>query len=141
MPDIAMQTEAAVSPEDTYRALTTSEGVAGWWTDRSSVTGTVGEVDRFHFPGAPASWDMRVERAEPGTLLSWHCVGGRPQWIGTDIRWTLQPIKNGTLILFDHEGFAEIDSLFRIVTLGWAKVILRLGAYLNTGTPDPIFTH
>jgi uncharacterized protein YndB with AHSA1/START domain len=141
MPDIAMQTEVATSPEDTYRALTTSDGVAGWWTDRSSVAGAVGGVDRFHFPGAPMSWDMRVEQAEPGKLLAWHCLGGPPQWVGTDVRWTLQPIEAGTLVLLDHEGFAEVDAMFRIVTLGWAKVVLRLNDYLATGTPNPIFTH
>jgi len=87
------------------------------------------------------SWDMRVEQAEPGKLLTWHCIGGPPQWIGTDVRWTLQPTLDGTLVLLDHNGFAEVDPMFRIVTLGWAQLLLRLRDYLQTGTPAPMFQH
>jgi uncharacterized protein YndB with AHSA1/START domain len=139
MPDIAMQIDAAATADAAYRALTTTDGVAGWWTDRNETTAAIGAVDRFHFPDAPMSWDMRVEQAEPGKLLAWHCVGGPPQWIGTGVRWTLQPTQDGTLVLLDHTGFAEVDSMFRIVTLGWAQMLLSLREYLQTGTPAPFF--
>lgn len=144
MPDIAMQIDVASSAEAAYRALTTTEGVAGWWTDRNETSGIAGQVDRFHFPGVPVSWDMRVEQAEPAKLLAWHCVGGPPQWVGTDVRWTLQPASDGpdgTLIVLDHTGFTEIDPMFRIVTLGWAQMLLRLRDYLQTGTSAPFFQH
>lgn len=141
MPDIAMQIDVAAPADAAYRALTTTDGVAGWWTDRNETSGVTGEVDRFHFPGVPMSWDMRVEQAEPGKLLAWQCVGGPPQWVGTGLRWTLQPADEGTLVLLDHTGFAEVDSMFRIVTLGWAQLLLRLRDYLQTGTPAPFFQH
>jgi uncharacterized protein YndB with AHSA1/START domain len=150
MPDIAMQIDVAASAEAAYRALTTTDGVAGWWTDRNETSGVTGQVNRFHFPDAPVSWDMRVEQAQPAKLLAWHCVGGPPQWVGTDVRWTLQPAPDGAdgadgadgiVILFDHTGFAEVDAMFRIVTLGWAEMLLRLRDYLQTGVPAPYFRH
>jgi hypothetical protein len=45
------------------------------------------------------------------------------------------------VVLLDHTGFAEVDSMFRIVTLGWAQMLLRLQRYLMTGTPAPFFQH
>jgi uncharacterized protein YndB with AHSA1/START domain len=132
-------------PDATYRALTTTGGVAGWWTDRNETFGVTGQVDRFHFPGVPVSRDMRVEQAEPGKLLVWHCIGGPPEWVGTEVRWTLQVTRQATsdvtLVLLDHTGFAAVDSTFRTVTLGWAQMLLRLRDYLRTGTPTPFFQH
>jgi hypothetical protein len=96
-------------------------------------------VDNFWFPGMPVAWEMRVDVAEPEKLLAWHCVGGPPQWVDTDVRWTLEPAGQGTRLLFDHTGFAAKDENFRIVTLGWAQMLLRLQSFAQTGTPVPFF--
>ncbi|HYV32355.1 MAG TPA: SRPBCC domain-containing protein [Candidatus Binatia bacterium] len=89
------------------------------------------------FPYLPMSWDLR---AESGELVAWHCLGGPPGWIGTDIRWTLSGTDTGTVVVLDHTGFAQVDAEYRIVTLGWAQMILHLKKYLETGEPTPFFT-
>ena len=38
------------TPEKVYDALTTVEGLAGWWTDDTSGTEDVGGVLEFRFP-------------------------------------------------------------------------------------------
>jgi uncharacterized protein YndB with AHSA1/START domain len=139
--DIAMEIEIEAAPEAVYSMLTTTDGVAGWWTTRNETSGVPGRVDRFWFPGMPESWDLRVEAAEPAKLLAWHCVGGPPPWIGTDVRWTLEATPSGTRLVFDHTGFADKEGMFRIVTLGWARMLLRLREYAQSGTPTPFFTH
>ena len=142
MADIALQIDIAADPADVYTALTTTDGVAGWWTTRNETSSTVGEINRYYFPDAPFSWDMRIDAAEPGSLVSWHCIGGPPPWIGTDIRWMIRAKpEGGSLVVFDHTGFAGIDETFRIVTLGWAEMVLRLRDYLESGKPVPYFTH
>jgi uncharacterized protein YndB with AHSA1/START domain len=141
VPDIAMQFDADVPADAVYRALTTTEGIAGWWTDRNRTAGVAGGVDTFDFPGAPMSYEMRVDQAEPAKLLSWHCVAGPPAWVGTDVRWTIRPSDGGTTVLLDHTGFGEVDSMFRIVTLGWAQMIIKLKQYLESGKADPFFRH
>ena len=140
MADIAIQIDTAADPAATWTALTTTEGVAGWWTTRNQTSGTVGEVDRMWFPDAPMAWELRVDEAVPGKVLARHCVGGPPQWIGTDVRFGLEPApQEGTRILLDHTGFAKVDEMFRIVTLGWAQMLLRLKQYLDSGRPAPFF--
>jgi uncharacterized protein YndB with AHSA1/START domain len=139
MPDIAMQIEVDAPADALYRALTTTEGIAGWWTDRNNTAGVPGKVDTFEFPGTPLTYRMRVDQAEPGKLLSWHCQAGPPAWDGTDIHWILQPSGDGTLVVFDHTGWGEIDTMFRIVTLGWAQMIMALKRYAETGEADPFF--
>jgi uncharacterized protein YndB with AHSA1/START domain len=132
--------DIAAPPDAVYAALATTEGVAGWWTTKNETTGTVGDTNRYWFPGAPMSWDLRVEEARPAGSVAWHCVGGPPAWIGTDIRWTLSPTEGGTLVVFDHTGFAEVDAEYRTVTLGWAQMVLHLKKNLETGEPTPFFS-
>ena len=141
MADIAIQIDTTADPAATYTALTTTDGVAGWWTTRNQTSGTVGEVDQMWFPDAPMAWELRVDEAVPGKVLARHCVGGPPQWIGTDVRFALEPApQGGTKILLDHTGFAGVDEMFRIVTLGWAQMLLRLRQYLDNGRPAPFFS-
>jgi hypothetical protein len=64
-----------------------------------------------------------------------------PQWIGTDVRFALEPApQGGTRVLLDHTGFTQVDEMFRIVTLGWAQMLLRLKQYLDSGQPAPFFS-
>src|SRR6266540_7281340 len=74
--DVAMQIDIAAEPATVEAALTTTEGIAGWWTTRNQSTATVGETSRYEFPGMPMSWDMKVTEAVPGQVLGWHCTGG-----------------------------------------------------------------
>jgi len=141
MADIAMQVEVAAAPGDAYQALTTTDGVAGWWTTRNETSGVVGKVNRYWFPDAPMSWDLEVAEARPGEVLRWRCVGGPPEWIGTQVQWTLRPSEKGTVVLLDHTGFEEVGTMYRNVTFGWAQMLDRLQRYLATGTPAPYFEH
>jgi uncharacterized protein YndB with AHSA1/START domain len=140
MPDIAMQIGIAAEPDTVYRALTTTEGIAGWWTTKNETAAKAGQTDRYWFPGVPMSYDMRVTHAEPDKALAWECVAGPAAWIGTSVRWMLAPGPDGgTLVLLDHTDFAAVDAMYRMVTLGWAQMILRLKEYAETGKPTPFF--
>ena len=39
----------------------------------------------------------------------------------------------------DRVGFPAVDDMFRIVTVGWAQVLLSLKAHLETGVRKPFF--
>ena len=138
MPDILMQFDVAAEPAAVFDALTTKQGLAGWWSTRAEVSSGIGQVVKVSFPDAPMTWDLRiVDSAEPDRL-GWHCVGGPPQWINTDIAFGLgKKPEGGTLVLFDHRGFAKADAMFRIVSYHWAHILGRLASYAETGKPAP----
>jgi uncharacterized protein YndB with AHSA1/START domain len=123
-----------------YAALTTRDGITGWWTSRAEVPGTgVGDVLRMSFPDAPMTWDMRVDRVDAPALLEWACIGGPPGWEHTRVTWSVAATDAGAVVRLDHSGFASVDDMFRIVTVGWSQVLLSLKAYAETGVRKPFF--
>ena len=124
-----------------YAALTTQDGITGWWTSRATVPGAdVGDLLRMSFPDAPVTWDMRIEKAEAPALVGWDCVGGPPGWSSTRVVWALEPADGGVVVRLDHAGFPAVDDMFRIVTVGWAQMLLSLKAYLESGVRKPFFS-
>jgi uncharacterized protein YndB with AHSA1/START domain len=123
-----------------YLALTTQDGITGWWTSRAEVSGAaVGDVLKMSFPDASFTWDMRVDRVDTPTLVEWDCIGGPPGWDKTRVRWGVQAAETGVVVRLDHTGFAAVDDTFRIVTVGWSQMLLSLKAYLETGVRKPFF--
>jgi uncharacterized protein YndB with AHSA1/START domain len=123
-----------------YTALTTQDGITGWWTSRASVPGAnVGDVLKMSFPDAPFTWDMRIDQVDQPVRLEWECVGGPPGWEKTRVVWGFEGTDAGVVVRLSHEGFAAVDDMFRIVTVGWAQMLLSLKAYLETGARKPFF--
>lgn len=129
-----------VDPAAAYAALTTHDGITGWWTSRAEVPGAdVGDVLKMSFPDAPITWDMRVAAADAPARVEWNCVGGPPGWPGTGVRWMIEKTDAGVVVRLDHTGFPSVDDMFRIVTVGWAQMLLSLKAYLESGHRKPFF--
>ncbi len=123
-----------------YAALTTQDGINGWWTSRAEVPGAdVGDVLKMSFPDAPMTWDMRVDRSEPSSRVEWACIGGPPGWDGTRVVWDIEAADDQTVVRLDHTGFPAVDDMFRTVTVGWAQMLVSLKAYVETGVRKPFF--
>ena len=96
MPAIHFRTTVDAQPEAVYDALATQEGLAGNWTDQLEVPEETGGVARFGFgPDWAKTLELRVDALEPGRHVEWTPVGGFPGWIGTAIRWDLEPADDG----------------------------------------------
>ena len=140
MSEIITQFDVAAPAGTVWRALTTADGIRGWWTTQAEVPEGTSAVLELRFPDAPISWDLRVDEAVENERLRWHCVGGPPPWVDTDILFRLGSApENGTRVLFDHVGWKDAEEMVRVVTFGWVQMLLRLKAYAETGTRQPFF--
>jgi len=133
--------EVEASEEAIYGALTTSKGLASFWTPQSEAEPTVGSVAVFRFAGAPVDLKMRIDGLEPGKRVAWGCQGDFPQWQGTTVTWELSPAVQGSgiTVLFRHEcwgpAYTEMD--YAHVNFVWGQVVGRLKDYCETGNPQP----
>ena len=135
MVDILHRIGVTSSPDDVYAALTTTDGLASWWTEDTDGDGTVGGVIRFRFE--QGGFDMLVLDARPAELVLWEVVDGPKEWIGTQVRFELKREDGFTIVLFRHEGWAEPVEFMYHCTTKWAVFLLSLKQLLETGTGSP----
>lgn len=123
------------SPEKVYDALTTVEGLAGWWTDDTTGDPDVGGVLQFRFP--PGGFDMEVVEQRPGEHVRWKVVDGPEEWIGTTVDWELRQDDDMTVVLFEHQGWKEPVEFMHHCSTKWATYLMSLKSLVETGTGAP----
>jgi uncharacterized protein YndB with AHSA1/START domain len=123
---------------EVYAALTTAEGLAGWWTINTQGKGNdIGGVVQFRF-GA-GGFDMKVLELDPGKRVLWEVVDGPEEWIGTHVDWDLDQADDYTIVLFKHEGWKEPVEFMHHCSTKWAIYLMSLKSLIETGkgAPDP----
>lgn len=124
------------SPEQTYDALATLEGLSRWWTE--NTTGATDVGGRISFKFENGDFEMEVAELEKGERVLWEVVGGSaPEWIGTKIHWDLKTEGDHTVVLFKHEGWREPVEFMHHCSTKWGSFLLSLKQYLETGAGAP----
>jgi uncharacterized protein YndB with AHSA1/START domain len=132
MPDILQKVAIKASPNAVYRALTTLEGLAGWWTTDTTGDCNVGGTIRFQF-GDRGRIDMKVVELVPNRRVLWQVVGGPDVWIGTKVHFDLAQDGDFTAILFKHEGWKEPSEFMHHCTTKWAMFLMSMKSSVETG--------
>jgi uncharacterized protein YndB with AHSA1/START domain len=125
----------AASPDDVYAAVTTLEGLSGWWATDTKGQPEVGGVLEFRFE--PGGFDMRVLELKPAESVLWEVIDGPPEWIGTTVRWTLRKEGDYTIVLFAHEGWKEPVEFMYHCSTKWATFLVSLKQLVESGTGAP----
>ncbi|HEX5220070.1 MAG TPA: SRPBCC domain-containing protein [Verrucomicrobiae bacterium] len=137
MPDILHRVGIkAASPEDTYKALTTCEGLSAWWTDNTTGESKVGGVLKFRF-GERGGFDMKVLELKPNERVLWQVADGPEEWIGTKVSFDLKQDGDYTIVLFKHQGWKEPVEFMHHCSTKWAVFLMSLKALLETGKGAP----
>jgi uncharacterized protein YndB with AHSA1/START domain len=133
MPDILHRVGIKASPKKVFKALTTVDGLAHWWTlEASGDAGAGGMVD-FGFSG------MKVTKLAANKLVKWKCVRGPEEWLGTEITFQLTPKGGQTFVLFTHAKWKKPVEFMHHCSTKWATFLLSLKNWLERqeGRPAP----
>ena len=136
MVDILHRVGIKASPAETYRALTTRDGLAGWWTNDTQGHCDVGGVIQFRF-GARGGFDVKVLELEPAQRVLWQVQSGPQEWIGTKISFESKLEDRFTLLLFKHQGWKEPVEFMHHCSTKWALFLMSMKALLETGKGAP----
>jgi len=125
------------TPQQVYDALTTLDGLSGWWAEKTTGDTDVGGVIEVRF--GPGGIDMRVAELDPGRLVRWDVVGGSEEWIGTSVQFDIRQDGDWTIVLFRHEGWREPVEFMHHCSTKWGTFLMSLKELVETGTgaPDP----
>ncbi len=136
MPDILHKVGIKSSSlNDVYKALTTLEGLAAWWTYDTRGDRDVGGVIRFRF--GSGGFDMKVLEQHPDRRVLWQVVDGPEEWLGTKINFDLDQRGDWTIVLFKHQGWKEPVEFMHHCSTKWGVFLLSLKSLLETGKGAP----
>jgi uncharacterized protein YndB with AHSA1/START domain len=135
MVDILHRVGIVAPIDDVFAALTTIDGLAGWWTEDTSGDAGVDGVIKFRFKDAPppGGFDMLVLETEPGQRVEWEVVGGADEWVGTRIRFDLKEEDGFTIVLFSHLDWREPVEFMHHCSTKWATFLMSLKKLVETG--------
>ncbi|HYE53715.1 MAG TPA: SRPBCC domain-containing protein [Chitinophagaceae bacterium] len=158
MPHIRHELLIEASPEKIYDAITTQEGLAGWWTPQVSATAGLNSTARFPF-GPNYFKEMKIVELKPAAQVKWACIAGAGEWVGTTISFNLQPVTREviterhpevtgqmeqlkgadqwTLLQFHHDDWKNHTPMFAECNYTWALFLRSLKLLCETGRGLP----
>lgn len=119
-------------PGKVFNALTTLEGLRGWWVSSATGSGAKGGLINFGF------CDMQVIAAEPDKLVRWRCTRGPDEWLNTEITFQLDWKKDQTFVLFKHANWKEPVEFMYHCSTKWATFLLSLRDLLEKSEGHPL---
>ena len=125
------------SADAVFDALTTIEGLTGWWTPVTGDGLAGGELTFSFGPGSQAV--MRVDAAERGAGVRWTNIACHVEdWVGTTVHFDFEATPaGGTELRFRHAGLTPQLECYSDCQSGWDHFIPSLRAYVETGTGNP----
>ncbi len=141
MVDIIHRVGIKAPVSQVYAALSTIEGVAGWWTRETTGRSKPGGTIEFSF-STPAGeriggFGMEVMALEPEKKVHWRVRSGPDEWIGTDVVFDLGREDDYTIVHFGHRNWREGAEFAAHCTTKWATFLLSLRDLVETGKGRP----
>ena len=141
MADIIHRVGIRAGAEKVYRALSTIDGLAGWWTENTAGASELGKRIGFTFRNPQGALmgeiEMQVEKLEPGKRVQWRCVKGPAEWIGTQLTFDLKQENDFTIVLFGHRQWQEPVEFMAHCSLKWGVFMLSLKELVESGKGKP----
>lgn len=126
---------------EVYKTLSTIEGNAGWWTQDTTGSSTIGGTIRFVFKTPEGSekgaFEMEVSALEENKKVQWKVTSGPEEWIGTLISFNLSQGQDQTIIIFTHDKWREANDHMAHCSMKWATFLLSLKQFVETGKGMP----
>jgi uncharacterized protein YndB with AHSA1/START domain len=141
MPDITHRIGIRAPIAKVYAAVSTVEGIAGWWTKETSGSAALGGTVTVRFTTSTGEEKGRMEfeiiKLDPHKEVRWRFRSGPEEWIGTEVTFDLSQDGDMTLVLFGHRNWREQVEFMAHCSMKWAVFLLSLRDLLETGTGKP----
>ena len=125
---------------DVYRAVATVDGVAGWWTKETTGDASVGGTINVCFRDEGVEkgrMDLEVLELSPPKEVRWRVTEGPPEWLGTDVTFSLSQEDECTVLLFGHRNWREAVEFTAHCSMKWATFLLSLRDLVENGAGSP----
>lgn len=122
----------ATPREKVYKAISTIDGLANWWTKETSGESKVGGVIEFRF-GSHGVTKMKVKELKENDSVVWQCVDSNPDWDGTVLTFKLGDNDGKTRVRFSHDGWKETGDFYAACSFSWGRYLESLRQLCQAG--------
>jgi len=141
MVDIIHRIGIRSSANEVYKAISTIDGLANWWTEEvegnEQVDGKIKFTFRSDTEDIKGQMIMQIKELSLQKNVRWQCVDGPAEWIGTAITFELSQQDDQIIILFGHRNWREQIEFMAHCSMKWAVFLLSLREYVETGNGQP----
>ena len=141
MVDIIHRIGIRASAGQVYKALSTIQGLANWWTEEVEGDENIGGRVKFTFRSETGDIKgqmvMEIQQLNAQQTVRWQCVDGPVEWIGTEITFDLSQQDDQIIIIFGHRNWREPIEFMAHCSMKWAVFLLSLREYVETGKGKP----
>jgi len=124
-----------------FAALSTIEGVAGWWTKETTGDPEPGGAMTFRFRNPQGEqigmMVADVTSVTPDQVVSWRFSEGPSEWVGTNLSFGLSSQGDQTIVSFAHTNWREAAEFMAHCSMKWATFLLSLRDLVETGRGKP----
>ncbi len=125
------------SSGEVFTALTTGEGLCGWWTTKVKADVRVGGTIDFTF-GQTFNPDMKITALDKPRLVAWKCVGGHEPWVDNTFHFEIETRGEGCILFFRQEYARELSNEeYGRYNFNWGYYLDSLRLVVETGRGKP----
>ena len=117
--------------EKVYEAISTIEGLSNWWTTQTTGENKVDGIIQFRFGGQGP--DIKVTELKPNESITWECIAGPEDWLGTTFSFKLDENEEKTRVRFEQAGYREANDFYASCAFSWGRYMESLRQYCQTG--------
>jgi uncharacterized protein YndB with AHSA1/START domain len=135
MADIRHNVNIKANAEKIYEAITTRDGLAGWWTTDTVAEPKEGSVNIFTF--GTNRIEMTIKKLVPDSHVEWECTNAIEEWKGTKVFFDLEQREGKTMLRFNHAEWRAVTDMFAGCNYDWARFLASLKSFCETGSGAP----
>jgi uncharacterized protein YndB with AHSA1/START domain len=158
MPNIHHALLIGATPEKVYHAISSKEGISGWWTPGTNAKPEINSIVRIPF-GSDYFKEMKIIELKPAQLVKWTCIHGVHEWVGTNLSFYLEPgdkraLQDShpevqdqieqqekddkiTLLTFHQDNWREYTPMYAECNYTWGQFLRSLKLFCETGKGTP----
>jgi uncharacterized protein YndB with AHSA1/START domain len=141
MVDIIHRIGIKAAPSKVYAAVSSVDGVAGWWSEETSgdagVGGTINVCFRAPSGEQIGRCEFEIVERVADQQVRWRITAGPAEWVGTDVTFSLAQVGDDTIVQFGHRNWREAVEFTAHCSMKWATFLLSLREFVETGKGRP----
>ena len=124
------------SVDQVFAALTTNEGLVGWWASSAEADLSLGGKVVLAFDGL-AVLHFEYKTIEMNSRVSMVCTDGPSPWLDSELVFELMQADGQVFLTLTHQNKASSDDDFLYFRTKWVCYLLSLKALIETGKGRP----